>query len=158
MQPLAPDNNCRLILVNRRDYPGSKAFTDVERAQLAAVKTASDTDALLLFKDYMRDQITDILEFLSAFIKQENIPLANSDHGGIILCGWSLGGSWITALLANLDLTQASQVNLGLYIRRTVLYGELKSALLPTGCLTVDRSSIPCTRLPTSARPISPAL
>ena len=38
--PLAPKFNARVVLVNRRDYPGSAPFTSEERAEFARLASA----------------------------------------------------------------------------------------------------------------------
>jgi hypothetical protein len=130
LQPFAAQYNTRLILVNRRDYPGSEPYTDTERAQLAAAKTAPDAEAVSLFEDYMRDRAHEVFDFLGAFVKQECIPPRQAHSGGIVLCTWSFGATLMTALLANLASLPSNEVHLTEYIRRTVLYGKFPPILL----------------------------
>lgn len=95
MEPFAAQNNARLILINRRDFPGSEPYTDSERAKLALAQAAPEEEAVALLESYMRDQAREIFDFLGAFIEQEKIPLAGGRNGGIILCTWSFAATWI---------------------------------------------------------------
>jgi hypothetical protein len=124
LQPFAAQYNARLVLVNRRDFPGSEPYTDTERAQLAAADKASEPEAVSLLEGYMRDRAYEVFDFLCAFVKQEHIPKAQKHSGGIILCSWSFGGMWMTALLANLASFPPDKFDLTQYIRCTTLYGE----------------------------------
>jgi hypothetical protein len=115
--------NIRIVLVNRRDYPGSDPYTDVERNQLAAAATASEAEALKIVEDYMRDRARELFDFLAAYVKQEYIPTRRGDYGGIVFCAWSFAATWMTAFLGNAALFSAGDIDLTQYLRRVVLYG-----------------------------------
>jgi hypothetical protein len=124
MEPFAAQNNARLILINRRDFPGSEPYTDSERAKLTLAQAAPEEKAVAFLESYMRDRAREIFDFLGAFIEQEKIPLAGGRNGGIILCTWSFAATWIMGLLANVGSFPRGNTDLMLYIRRLVLYGR----------------------------------
>ncbi|KAI0739377.1 hypothetical protein C8Q80DRAFT_1357285 [Daedaleopsis nitida] len=93
--PLASKHNARLVLVNRRDYPGATPYTDDERAVLRdAEKDPAAAHAELT--KYMED----------------------------LLGGWSFAAAWMTALLSNVQsgAFPVNDVDLGAYMRRIILH------------------------------------
>ncbi len=73
MQTFAARNNARLVLLNRRDFPGSDPHTEAERTQLAAARATSGEEALSILESYMHDRACEVFDFLGAFVKQEQI-------------------------------------------------------------------------------------
>ena len=67
MIPFAAANRVRLILVNRRDYPGSTPLSDAELAELGSSDLETRARALAR-------QGLDIGLFLAWLIRKENIP------------------------------------------------------------------------------------
>ncbi|KAL5537017.1 hypothetical protein ACEPAF_840 [Sanghuangporus sanghuang] len=82
--PLAPKHNVRLVLVNRRDYPGSSPYIE---------------------EDLSKARASEFARFIKTFIEKENIPKASSDwnRGGVVLMAWSSGNGYILPLLAHID-------------------------------------------------------
>lgn len=119
--PYAAKHNVRIVSINRRDYPGAEPYTDEERAQLKSAGGSPQGREILL--GYMADRAKELHEFLVKFITSEGIPPADGNKGGIVLVAWSFGGTWLTAWLANLSKMPVNDVELGEYVRRTVLYG-----------------------------------
>lgn len=119
--PYAAKHNVRIVSINRRDYPSAEPYTDEERAQLESAGGSPQGREILL--DYMADRAKELHEFLVEFIASADIPAADGNKGGIVLVAWSFGGTWLTAWLANLTKMPVNDVELGKYIRRTVLYG-----------------------------------
>ena len=124
MLPLAAQSNARLVLVNRRDYPGSEPYTPEERATLIRLATGapspeSDAEA----QAFMRDRVKEFYDFLVDFVKRENIPRPQGSTGGLIIAGWSLASAWLTALLAHVGSFKEEDVRLSEYVRRVILYG-----------------------------------
>ncbi|EIM81546.1 alpha/beta-hydrolase [Stereum hirsutum FP-91666 SS1] len=117
--PMAPQFNARIILVNRRDYPGSTPLDDSDRKNLSSFNS-STAEAAQNIRSYMRDRARDVYDFLCELVAAECIP-GVSDGGGIIMAAWSFGGSLITALLAYLKTFEVPDVVLGEYIRRFIL-------------------------------------
>ena len=88
MIPFAAANRVRLILVNRRDYPGSTPLSDVELAELGSPDLETRAKALA-------QQGLDMGLFLAWLVREENIPPVSIDRdgkqqGGIALVAWSL--------------------------------------------------------------------
>ncbi|KAF9259298.1 alpha/beta-hydrolase [Marasmius fiardii PR-910] len=84
--------NLRTVIWNRRDYPGSTAYTD------------SELEDLRQRPDVFMNRIGRLVgEFLVQFIENENIPKTTSDHkrGGIAIMGWSMGGPSAMALFSD---------------------------------------------------------
>ena len=120
LEPLAAQNNARLVLINRRDYPGSDPYTEEEHATLASLQ--STPNALDLMQQFMADRARELYDFLTKFIAQEDIPAAAGATGGLVVAGWSFGTKWITSFLQQLARFPAGDVELRAYVRRIVLY------------------------------------
>ncbi|OSD03769.1 hypothetical protein PYCCODRAFT_1434156 [Trametes coccinea BRFM310] len=126
--PLAEKYNVRIILLNRRDYPGSKPLTDAEHALLPSTALESTDDAAQLattlenMETFMRDRARELYDFFVHLVEDGNIPAPDSQNkaGGIIIAGWSFGTGLITAFLANVASFPVNEVRLGDYIRRIV--------------------------------------
>jgi len=115
MIPFAKKYNARLILVNRRDYPGSTPFTEEELNQLAS--TVSGTpQAIESLRSFVRDRAMDLYQLLETLIKVDNIP----QRGGIVVGGWSFGTQFTTALLAHAGSFPVGEINVASYIRHVV--------------------------------------
>ncbi|KAI0365122.1 hypothetical protein BV20DRAFT_776935 [Pilatotrama ljubarskyi] len=122
--PLAKEFNTRIVLVNRRDYPGSSPYTPDERANLARLASSSASpEGAEETASFIKQHARDIYDFLADFVKRQRIP-APQGHiaGGIVLVGWSLGCLSMTAFLANVGSFPVGDVALGKYVRRVVLY------------------------------------
>ncbi|KAF7790431.1 hypothetical protein EIP86_001386 [Pleurotus ostreatoroseus] len=65
--------NARIILVNRRDYPGSSSISDAERAPLDSAN-ASDPEGAQTIGTYMKERAQDFHDFLEALVVEEQIP------------------------------------------------------------------------------------
>ena len=94
MLQFAAAYRARLILVNRRDYPGSTPFPDTELAALGSGNLRTRAKALA-------QQGLDIGLFLAWLVREEEIPPVSIDpdgnrRGGVALVAWSrahaLGG------------------------------------------------------------------
>ena len=120
--PFAAEHDTRLVLVNRRDFPGSDPYDDDDRHRIAAISDAPD--GMKPLQSFMSERARELYDFLAAYVKQENIPPARGITGGIILVSWSWGAVWLTAFVANLKSFPMDVVNLRQYVRRIVLYGE----------------------------------
>ncbi|OSC99304.1 hypothetical protein PYCCODRAFT_1446899 [Trametes coccinea BRFM310] len=122
--PFAEQYNTRLLLVNRRDYPGSEPYTPEEKAHLARIASAPEGNPKTKeeAKAVMRDRGRELYDFLVDYVQREDVPPANGNEGGIIVVGWSLGSVWISALLAIVSQIPEGSVQLSKYVRRTILY------------------------------------
>ncbi|KAI0334193.1 hypothetical protein GY45DRAFT_1318644 [Cubamyces sp. BRFM 1775] len=128
--PLAAKYNTRILLVNRRDYPGSEPYSEAERASLppisllAGTGTAADEAAALAnLKAFMKERARELYDLLVQLVKNEDITAADrkNNKGGIVVAGWSFGSSWMTALLANVAAFPVEDIKLSDHIRRVVL-------------------------------------
>ncbi|KAH9933984.1 uncharacterized protein BXZ73DRAFT_100822 [Epithele typhae] len=127
MIPPAHAHNARLVLVNRRDYPGSKPYTPAELALLKRATALVSTDAAgarTLLASFMRDRAREVYDFLVHFIADNDVPAADAarNAGGIVLAGWSFSSAWMTALLAHVGEFPMNDVEVDRYVRRVVLY------------------------------------
>ncbi|OSC96865.1 hypothetical protein PYCCODRAFT_1399794 [Trametes coccinea BRFM310] len=121
--PFAEQYNTRLLLVNRRDYPGAEPYTPEEKANLARIASAPDSpETKEEAKAAMRDRGRELYDFLLDYVQREDIPRANGNEGGIIVLGWSMGSVWISALLAIVSQIPEGSVQLSKYVRRAILY------------------------------------
>jgi len=93
--PLAHGQQIRLVLPNRRDYPGSKPYTqeDVDLIQSADSKQHSQ---------FFSDRAIDLAEFIVAFAEKECLPKvdASGTSGGVAIMAWSSGNVYAQPLLS----------------------------------------------------------
>ncbi|KAL0570732.1 hypothetical protein V5O48_011223 [Marasmius crinis-equi] len=87
--------NMRLLLWNRRDYPGSTKYTQAELQDLV--------EGRKIFLDRLGHQLAD---FILQFVEKEDIPPATSDctRGGITIMGWSMGTATAMSLFSDPQL------------------------------------------------------
>ncbi|KAH8111923.1 Alpha/Beta hydrolase protein [Phellopilus nigrolimitatus] len=100
--PLAPHHSVRLVLVNRRDYPGSSPYTASDLAQIGVVDAATH-------EEFLRARGAELPTFIRCFVEREKVPQASPDgkHGGVVLMGWSSGSIYTLSLLSNADTIPA---------------------------------------------------
>ena len=74
----------------------------------------------------MRDRAREVYDYLAELVVREDIPRANgSGKGGIVFVGWSFGTLWATAFLTHApNFEPVEGVDLSVYVRRVVAYGE----------------------------------
>ena len=124
MLSFAAQNNLRVVLVNRRDYPGSTPISDEELATIGKGSTPEAQSA------FMTSRGLEIVEFLAWFVKSQDIPpISHADgkmEGGLAVVAWSSANATFLALFSHLD--QVSSENRDLlesYFRTYVFYGAL---------------------------------
>ncbi|RPD55325.1 hypothetical protein L226DRAFT_513358 [Lentinus tigrinus ALCF2SS1-7] len=125
--PLASQFNARVVVMNRRDYPGSVPFTPKERAEIArlADAPAGTPGAAEATETFMKERGRELYDYLVDLVKCGGVlPAQDQDKkkGGIVLAGWSLGTLWISALLAHVSSFPVTEVDLTKYVRRIVYY------------------------------------
>lgn len=119
--PLAHQHRARIVVVNRRGYPGSAPFKDADISTLQSLVSSPPTPKNAeIMLSFMRNRTKEIYDYLTSLITRQHTPLA----GGIVLVGWSFGTVWMNAFLANIDSCPPGEVDLRSYIRRIVYYGE----------------------------------
>ncbi|OSD03908.1 hypothetical protein PYCCODRAFT_157874 [Trametes coccinea BRFM310] len=128
--PLAPSRRSRIILLNRKEYPGAAPYTAEERALLPDLLHDSPTQetetrlATEKLQTFMKLCAQELYEYLQALVVERHIPPAcrTAQDCGIVLAGWSLGACWMTALLTYVARFPVGDVPLREYIRRVILY------------------------------------
>ena len=121
---LAQPSGRRLVVPNRPGYPGSEPLSGDDRSPLLAADRAADDGASrALAEDFLRARSYEMLRFLCDFVVREQIPTSSGGVGGVVLCGWSLAGAFVSAILANIGAFEGS-VDLSRYIRRAVVLGK----------------------------------
>ncbi|KAJ7124487.1 hypothetical protein C8R44DRAFT_703962 [Mycena epipterygia] len=123
LNPFAEPNSLRIISVNRREYPGSSAYSAQE---LNAFVDGSETERDSLLEQQGRD----LALFLDGLINELSLPKS----GGIALIGWSLGTIFLLSLVASIEtLPIATQDKLAGFVHTVVLLQPPSLALgLPT--------------------------
>ncbi|KAI0086914.1 hypothetical protein BDY19DRAFT_893965 [Irpex rosettiformis] len=139
MIPFAEQQGCRLVLVNRRDYPGSLPYTDEELEPLrsAAQHDMESPEALAILLRYTKSRAQELYDFLCAFIQTEGLV-----EKSVVLVGWSFGSTWITQLLVHASSLSTGGLSLRKYIKRVVWYG---SPAICMGYPTPPQSYVPLT-------------
>ncbi|KAI0668283.1 hypothetical protein C8Q78DRAFT_1071552 [Trametes maxima] len=136
LPPLANQYNTRVVLINRRDYPGARPYTEEERAQLhwpsdraESAAGADETEVAAANVDaWMTARGREVHDLLCELVEKERIPVAAGEPakgtGGIVVAGWSFGTIWMTALLASIPspTDNESTVDLSKYVRRVVFF------------------------------------
>lgn len=115
----------RLVLVNRRDYPGSSPYTS-EDLHLVRLTTADDTKAADNHDTFYRARAAELAAFMCELVKKEGLPKMTADgkEGGIALLAWSAGNVYTIPLLAYVDgLDEETRATLDPYLRAFVLFG-----------------------------------
>ena len=137
LAPLAHTNNTRLVLVNRRDYPGSLPYSDDERNLLLSCFEPASSDEVVLAKRrekllaFMKNRAREIYDFLEELVAEGDIPVAQKERntGGIIVVGWSFGSTWMLALLASVGSFPVNDIALSRYVRRVICHGMCSCSL-----------------------------
>ncbi|KAH9850910.1 hypothetical protein C2E23DRAFT_266108 [Lenzites betulinus] len=127
---LAKNHNVRAVLVNRRDYPGARPYTQEERALLSpmlpegAESTAEIAEATQKLDIFLKERAREMFDLLVELVQSGGVAPAQlaSNAGGIVVAGWSFGGIWMTALLAHVASFVGEGPDLSEYVRRVVLF------------------------------------
>ncbi|KAH9937793.1 uncharacterized protein BXZ73DRAFT_89228 [Epithele typhae] len=125
--PLAPSHNARIVVVNRRDYPGSQPYSDIDLKGLrngnAALKDGDQEKARALIAAFMRARAREVYDFLADLIEGGDVREAQpkKNAGGLVVVGWSFATVWMTALLAHVAEFETVAAPLSKYMRRVVI-------------------------------------
>ena len=122
----------RLVVLNRRDYPGSAPYTPEEKAQLNGAFQTSPEEGQAILRPFMKERAREIHEFIAASVAQEGIkPADEAGGGGVVLAGWSLGVYWLLAFLRHAgSFASDSDVDLTRYVHRAIIHGQSLSLSL----------------------------
>lgn len=104
----------RIILPNRRLYPGSTPYTKEEADAFGPAHSTEDiTEAYLKQGEYL-------LLFVSNMIEEHNLR-------SIILVGWSLGSGFLSTMTASItSVSDQVRTNLRKTVKSLVWWGMLK--------------------------------
>ena len=75
----------------------------------------------------MKARALELYDYLLELVTTGGVLRAQGSTRGIILAGWSMGATWIVALLAHVAEFPVGEVRLGEYVRRLVLYGAWRA-------------------------------
>ncbi|KAM5540094.1 hypothetical protein V8D89_006234 [Ganoderma adspersum] len=128
--PLSKEYNTRIVLVNRRGYPGSAPYTDEELASFPEllpgdVLQQDLDDAREKLDVWLRERTYEILHFLEDLVKADAIPPAQPEKNvsGIVVVGWSFAALMAASILSyGPTFPVSSDVDLGKYLRRVVMH------------------------------------
>lgn len=115
----ANESGVRVVLVNRRGYPGTAPFTEEEKVQHAALQERTPEGGKAT-RDFFRYRAREILEILEKFIVEEKI----AKEGGVILSAWSLGTLTLNAFLTYAPTLPVGKVDVVSYIKFAIPYGK----------------------------------
>ncbi|PIL34393.1 hypothetical protein GSI_03168 [Ganoderma sinense ZZ0214-1] len=128
--PLAKEYNTRVILLNRRGYPGSAPYTDEELASFPELPPGDVIqekvdEAGKKLDVWMRERTYEILHFLEDLVKADSIPQTQpgKNVGGIVVVGWSFAALMALSIVSYGPTFPANNdVDLGKYLRRVVMH------------------------------------
>ncbi|KAK1235459.1 hypothetical protein PQX77_001311 [Marasmius sp. AFHP31] len=122
LQTQALSSNLRVIALNRRDYPGSTPFSDVE---LEALHSGNGSRA----QEFHANLGLHLWLFLKKLIEEEDVPPISTKvpagaqrSGGIVLMGWSLGVAFTLPAFANPKVVGDNYKLLERYIKALIIY------------------------------------
>ncbi len=103
----------RILLVNRRGYPGSTPYNVDELRTFAEGPDNARYSQLI-------DDGTNCALLLDGLIQSLSLP----QEGGVAVVGWSLGNKFTLAMIASIEtLPEDVQVRLGMFVKRTIIWG-----------------------------------
>ncbi|KAH8077394.1 hypothetical protein BXZ70DRAFT_911358 [Cristinia sonorae] len=117
--PYAAKYRTRIVLVNRRDYPGAAPLDGAELEQLQVAKTAAtgSPEAVEILRGYFKERAKEIHGLLERFIISERLS-----KNSVVVVGWSLGVTFLNALLAYAPSFPTGEINIAGYIKQVVAY------------------------------------
>lgn len=118
--PLAPQHNIRLVLLNRRDYPGSSPYTEEELDGVKAGSEAAQTAFGIA-------RAMEFATFIQKFVAQNDVPRMTKygKDGGVVMMSWSSGTMYALPLLAYADaIPDTIREALEPHFRRYIIFGK----------------------------------
>jgi len=115
--PLATQYQMRVVLLNHRDYPGSKPLTDEELRQYDGPDGQGH-------EQYFSASAQELADFLLDFAIKERLPKAKADSaGGIAVMGWFAGNAYTLALLSHATaIVDSTREQLEPFLRSLVIF------------------------------------
>ena len=95
---LGTRSGLRFVAINRRGYPGSTPFSNLE---MSILETGSHEQRAA----FIHAQGAEIMTFIYRYVQQHGIPSLSDDgsSGGFAIMGWSAGVSTALAAIAVVD-------------------------------------------------------
>ena len=128
--PLARTHNARVILLNRRDFPGTEPYTEEELALLPPPPGEEQAGTFTEgpnVRAFMQARARELYDFLVDLVRRDGIPRAQRERnfGGIVVVGWSFGVTWMSALLSHVASfpVPPGEPSLREHILRVVFFG-----------------------------------
>ncbi|KAK7056283.1 hypothetical protein VNI00_002836 [Paramarasmius palmivorus] len=156
--PICLESNIRLVVINRRDYPGSTALTEDELGVFSDTSESLEQNARRV--DFTRARGLELITFMDLFIQEHNLPPISEVNGkkigGVALLGWSLGNASTMPAIAEIaNVSESTKVRLNAYLRTLIMLEPALASLgmppLPGGWVpTRDSPNIS----PSSAGPL----
>jgi hypothetical protein len=124
--PICLENNIRLVVINRRDYPGSTALTEDELGVFS--DTSESPEQNVRRADFTRARGLELITFMDLFIQKHNLPpiseVNGKKTGGVALLGWSLGNASTMPAIAEIaNVSESTKVRLNAYLRTLIMLG-----------------------------------
>lgn len=119
VQGVAIKKGVRFVALSRRGYPGTAPYSE-EELNVLNNGTKEQKDA------WHRDRGHEVGMFIHKLIVKEKLPPISADRktGGIVLLGWSAGGSLANATIAHVEtLPSEVRTRLALCIRSLIVQG-----------------------------------
>ncbi|KAI6130896.1 Alpha/Beta hydrolase protein [Pisolithus thermaeus] len=116
--PFGAEHNYRIVSLYRRGYGLSTPWSGKE---LDLLQSSDKED----HKEYLRLAGVQVVRFLLTFVASQSIPRYAKEQktGGLILIGWSIGGGYSNAALANLDALATEELrDLESYLHTVIYY------------------------------------
>ncbi|KLO13272.1 hypothetical protein SCHPADRAFT_890150 [Schizopora paradoxa] len=114
--PLAGHHYLRIVLLNRRGYPGSKPLTEEELRLIDGPEEQGH-------EQYFGAQAQELADFLVDFAVKQHLPTASGDSGGIALMGWSAGNACTLSLLSQPQaIDESTRKALEPFLRTMVIF------------------------------------
>ncbi|TFK53396.1 hypothetical protein OE88DRAFT_1655507, partial [Heliocybe sulcata] len=118
--PYAASLNLRLVLLNRRDYPGTTPTSQEETARIRS----PDVD---IQREALRDLGLELARFVIWYTKVSGIPPISQEdgekEGGLAVIAWSSGNATCCSMVANLEfLSDKEQGTMRAYLRTYIIY------------------------------------
>lgn len=126
--PFAPRHNCRLILVNRRGYPGATPFSAEELRDLGRYSSDDSPASHEGFRAFCRERGREVYDFLAELVSSDQ---SITTEGGVSIAGWSSGAMYTMAFLAYAPaFAAAREFDLQPYMHSVISYGKLHLVLI----------------------------
>ncbi|KAF5311563.1 hypothetical protein D9758_019092 [Tetrapyrgos nigripes] len=125
VQTAASQAGLRFVSLNCRGYGTSTNFSSEEENIIVQSAGATDEQQLKLGAEALKTRGHEIALFIDAFIQKHDLPPFDpqTQAGGAVILGWSLGSHFILSAAANADSLPAGvSERLGAHIRAMIIH------------------------------------